>query len=257
MLLFLLSPAKKLNETNVSPIRGEGIPKFLSQSEVLINILKKMSPPDLESLMKISEKLAFLNAERYSSFAVPFNHDNAKEAIYLFNGDAYEALNAYSLNEQQMDYLQRHLIMLSGLYGAVHPLDLIAPYRLEMGTALKNPKGKNLYEFWGNTITEYLQAIIDEQKITAVINLASNEYFSVVDPTGLSVPVITPVFKDHKNGQYKTISFNAKKARGLMVRFAAEHNIADAVALKKFAGNDYYFKGENPKDSSEWLFYKD
>ena len=257
MLLFLLSPAKKLDETRKPPFEGNNAPHFLKQSEVLIEILKKLSPPDLESLMKISGNLAVQNAARYSNFSVPFTHDNAKEAIFLFNGDAYEALNAYDLTKAQMDYVQSHLVMLSGLYGALHPLDLIAPYRLEMGTALKNAKGKNLYEFWGDSVTQYLNSLIEKNKITAVINLASNEYFSVLQPDKLSVPVITPIFKDFKSGQYKTISFNAKKARGLMVRYAAENNIQNAEDLKQFTNNDYYFKGENPTQTSEWLFYKD
>ncbi len=257
MLLFLLSPAKKLDEIRKSAVEGNGVPHFLKQSLDLIDILKKLSPPDLESLMKISSNLAVQNAARYSNFSVPFTHDNAKEAIFLFNGDAYEALDAYSLSNAQMDYVQEHLIMLSGLYGAIHPLDLIAPYRLEMGTSLKNEKGKNLYQFWGDSVTQYLNDMIKKNKITAVINLASNEYFSVVQPEKLSVPVITPIFKDLKNGQYKTISFNAKKARGLMVRYAAENNIHSAEELKQFIKNDYYFKGENPTQTSEWLFYKD
>ncbi|WP_171973598.1 peroxide stress protein YaaA [Wohlfahrtiimonas larvae] len=256
-MLFLLSPAKKLDETKQPPFEGNSSPHFLKQSIELIDILKKLSPPDLESLMKISGNLAVQNAARYSQFSIPFNHDNAKEAIFLFNGDAYEALRAYDLTEDQMTYLQSHLVMLSGLYGAVHPLDLIAPYRLEMGTALKNSKGKNLYEFWGDSVTQYLNGWIEKNKITAVVNLASNEYFSVIQRDKLSVPVITPIFKDLKNGQYKTISFNAKKARGLMVRYAAENNIHNAEDLKQFTVNDYYFKGENPTQMSEWLFYKD
>lgn len=257
MLLFLLSPAKKLDETRTPPFRGDTEPHFLNQSVELIDILKKMSPPDLESLMKISGNLAVQNAARYSNFSVPFTHDNAKEALFLFNGDAYEALDAYDLSKDQIEYLQSHLVMLSGLYGALHPLDLIAPYRLEMGTALKNTKGKNLYEFWGDSVTQYLNELIENNKITAVVNLASHEYFSVLQPVKLSVPVITPIFKDFKNGQYKTISFNAKKARGLMVRYAAENNIQNADDLQKFTGNDYRFKGENPTQKQEWLFYKD
>lgn len=257
MLLFLLSPAKKLDQKRQSPFQSEQSPYFLNQSVELIDILKKLSPADLESLMKISDNLALLNAERFSSFSVPFTHKNAKEALFLFNGDAYEALNAYDLTKTELDYLQSHLIMLSGLYGALHPLDLVAPYRLEMGTPLQNHQGKNLYEFWGTKVTDYLNSIIRRNSITAVINLASNEYYSVLQPQNLSVPVIMPLFKDLKNGEYKTISFNAKKARGLMVRYAAENNIQDIKMLEKFIGNDYYFKGINPNQTSEWLFYKD
>lgn len=257
MLLFLLSPAKKLDETRKPPFEGHDAPHFLKQSEMLLEILKELSPPDLESLMKISGNLAVQNADRYSNFSVPFTHDNAKEAIFLFNGDAYEALKAYDLTTAQMDYVQSHLVILSGLYGALRPLDLIAPYRLEMGTALKNPQGKNLYEFWGQSVTQYLNDLIEENKVTTVVNLASHEYFSVLQPNKLSVPVITPIFKDLKNGQYKTISFNAKKARGSMVRYAAENNIHHVEDLKQFTNHDYYFKGENPTQTSEWLFYKD
>lgn len=257
MLLFLLSPAKKLDEARKPPFEGHGSPYFLKQSAELIEILRELSPPDLESLMKISGNLAVQNAARYSNFSVPFTHDNAKEAIFLFNGDAYEALNAYDLTEEQLGYVQSHLVMLSGLYGALHPLDLIAPYRLEMGTALKNAKGKNLYEFWGDSVTQYLNDLIEKNQITAVINLASNEYFSVVQVDKLKVPVITPIFKDLKNGQYKTISFNAKKARGAMVRYAAENNIQNAEDLKAFANYGYSFNGESPTQMSEWLFYKE
>lgn len=257
MLLFLLSPAKKLDEKREAPYKGEKSPYFLDQSLELIEILNKLSPADLESLMKISDNLALLNAERFSNFSVPFTHENAKEALFLFNGDAYEALNAYDLSKVEIDYLQKHLIMLSGLYGAIHPLDLIAPYRLEMGTPLKNGRGKNLYEFWGSKVTDYLNTVIQKNGITTVINLASNEYSSVVQFSQLSIPVITPIFKDLKNGQYKTISFNAKKARGAMVRYAAENNLSDVKALERFNENDYAFKGVNPQQTSEWLFYKD
>ncbi len=257
MLLFLLSPAKKLDEKREAPFKGERSPHFLDQSVELIDILNKLSPADLESLMKISDNLALLNAERFSNFSVPFTHENAKEALFLFNGDAYEALSAYDLSKTEIDYLEKHLIMLSGLYGAIHPLDLIAPYRLEMGTPLKNTRGKNLYEFWGSKVTNYLNDIIQKNGITTVVNLASNEYSSVVQFDQLAVPVITPIFKDFKNGQYKTISFNAKKARGAMVRYAAENNLSDVKTLESFCENDYAFKGVNPKQTSEWLFYKD
>lgn len=257
MLLFLLSPAKKLDEVRPSPVKGSSEPHFIHESEALMDVLRPLSPPALESLMKISEKLALLNAARYSEFTTPLTENNAKPAIFLFNGDAYESLNAYGLSTKQLEYVQNHLMILSGLYGILKPLDWIAPYRLEMGTALANPRGKNLYEFWGSRITDYLNQIIAEKGITAVINLASNEYFSAVDPKALAAPVITPVFKDYKNGQYKTISFNAKKARGAMVRYAAEHNVTSPEALQAFDQFGYAFKGPSQNHPSEWLFYKD
>lgn len=257
MLLFLLSPAKTLDEVTKVPVEGHEEPHFLHKSLELIEILKTKSPPDIESLMKVSEKLAVLNAERFSNFSVPLTHQNAKEALFLFNGDAYSALSPYTLSHKDIEYVQSHLMIISGLYGLLKPLDLIAPYRLEMGTPLINSAGKNLYEFWGTLLTEYLNTIIKNKNVTAVVNLASNEYYSALQPNKLSVPVITPVFKDFKNGQYKTISFNAKKARGLMVRYAAQHDLSDAQALKDFTENGYYFKNINPSKPSEWLFYKD
>nr|WP_018122228.1 peroxide stress protein YaaA [Wohlfahrtiimonas chitiniclastica] len=257
MLLFLLSPAKKLDEVRPAPVQGQGEPHFIQESAALMDVLRPLSPPALESLMKISDKLALLNAERYSNFTTPLTEHNAKPAIFLFNGDAYESLNAYDLSNTALDYVQNHLMILSGLYGAVKSLDWIAPYRLEMGTALTNPRGKNLYEFWGSRITDYLNQIIAEKGITTVINLASHEYFSAVDPKALTVPVITPIFKDYKNGQYKTISFNAKKARGAMVRYAAEQNVTSPDDLKAFDLLGYAFKGAAQNHPSEWLFYKD
>lgn len=241
-MLFLLSPAKMLDEHTPPPITSLDQPTLLEQSQQLINILRHYSASDLQTLMKISERIAVQNQERFAQFETPFNSQNAKPAIYLFNGDVYQGLSAYNLPEECIQFLNKHLAILSGLYGAVRPLDLIAPYRLEMGTPLPNDRGKNLYDFWGDTITEYLNDRIDETNAKVVINLASNEYFKAVRPEKLKARVVTPIFKDCSNGEYKVIGVYAKRARGLMTRFACENNITDLQDLKKFNLEGYAYK---------------
>ncbi len=194
-----------------------------------------------------------LNSERFLNWHLPFTPENAKPAILAFRGDVYTGIDADSLSTEDFYFAQKHLRILSGLYGVLRPLDLIQAYRLEMGTKLKNSRGKNLYEFWGNKITEYLNHELSSHKNMTLINLASNEYWSVVKPAMLQTQVITPVFKDEKNGQYKIISFFAKKARGMMVAFMLKNKIEQAEDLKAFDREGYQFNAKMSK-GNEWVF---
>lgn len=247
-MLVVVSPAKNLDFETPVPVASFTRPAMLSSAEALVETCRKLTPADLSSLMKISDKLATLNANRFDSFTTPFTKDNARQALYAFNGDVYTGLDAYSLSEQDVEYAQQHLRMLSGLYGLLRPLDLMQPYRLEMGTRLENPKGKNLYEFWGTDITLALNKALEEQGDNVLINLASNEYFKSVKAKSLDGMIITPHFKDKKNGQYKVISFFAKKARGLMARYVIQKRIEDVAGLKAFSEAGYVF---SPEQSTE------
>ncbi|MCF7528874.1 peroxide stress protein YaaA [Neisseria lisongii] len=255
-MLFVLSPAKNLNETDPAPIKKHTQADLLQESELLMQQLSRLAPQQLAELMHVSDKIALLNAERNAAWQLPFTPDNAKQAVYMFNGDVYEGLNAATLSPTQTDYLQHHVRLLSGLYGLLRPLDLIQPYRLEMGTPFANSRGKNLYEFWGSRITELLNQTLEAADSRILINLASQEYFKSVQTKALNARLITPVFKDEKNGQFKVISFYAKRARGLMVRYAAEHGITDPEQLKNFDSEGYVF---HPASSSEqeWVFIRE
>ncbi|MDM7859494.1 peroxide stress protein YaaA [Alteromonas sp. ASW11-36] len=236
-MLVVLSPAKNLDVEPVSLSLPATQPELMSETRELVDTCKQLSPANLASLMRISDKLALLNAERFNSFEFPFTVENAKPAVLTFNGDVYTGLDAGSLSEDDLAFAQQHVRILSGLYGVLRPLDLMQAYRLEMGTKLDNPKGKNLYEFWGDKVTEQLNA--EQQPV--LINLASNEYFKVVSKKTLNARVITPVFKDTKNGKLKVISFFAKKARGLMARYIIENRVTDAEQLKQFNAAGYTF----------------
>lgn len=254
-MYFLLSPAKNLNETrNIHPkIYSE--PPLLAEAEILMNDVRPLTPQQIAELMHVSDKIALLNAERNATWHTPFTPDNAKAAIYMFNGDVYEGIAAYERSEAEISYIHNHVRILSGLYGILRPLDLMQPYRLEMGTALKNSRGKNLYEFWGTRITERLNFTLQCSEDRLVVNLASQEYFKAIQPQKLQARIITPVFQDQKNGVYKVISFYAKRARGLMVRYAAQNQIEDVEQLKDFDLEGYCF---NPAASSEneWIFQR-
>ena len=248
-MLVVLSPAKNLDVEPVNVSLQATQPELMSETRELVDTCKQLSPANLASLMSISDKLAILNVERFNSFEFPFTQDNAKPAVLTFNGDVYTGLDAESLSEDDLTFAQQHLRILSGLYGVLRPLDLMQAYRLEMGTRLDNPKGKNLYEFWGDKVTEQLNA--EPQPI--MVNLASNEYFKVVSKKLLSAPVITPVFKDTKNGNLKVISFFAKKARGLMARYIIENRITDVEQLKQFDVAGYAFDA-TLSSATEWVF---
>jgi hypothetical protein len=246
-MLMLISPAKTLDTTTPPAIADCTIPDFLDRSSELVAILRQQSPQQLAELMSLSDKLAWLNFERWQGWQLPFTPDNAKQAVLQFMGDVYEGLDAASLNPQQFDYLASHLRILSGLYGLLRPLDLMQPYRLEMGTALPNPRGKNLYAFWGDALTDAVNAL----NPGVVVNLASNEYFKVINPKKLACPVITPVFEDWSGGKFKIVSFYAKEARGLMVRWAALNAVTDPQQLKDFDLEGYRFDAA-ASDEKHW-----
>ncbi|AMO58010.1 hypothetical protein GZ77_19965 [Endozoicomonas montiporae] len=255
-MLMVISPAKTLDYDTPPATQTFSQPDFLKQAEALIKQLRTLTPADVGSLMKISDKLAQLNVARYEAWQQPFTAKNAKQAVLAFKGDVYTGLDAETLSEKQFAFTQKHLRILSGLYGILRPLDLMQAYRLEMGTKFANSGGKDLYAFWGDRITDKLNEEFAAQKHKVLINLASNEYFKSVKPRQLHVPVITPVFKDWKNGQYKIISFYAKKARGLMCRYAIDHKITKAAQLKDFDYEGYAFN-ESMSSDNEWVFIRD
>ena len=240
-MLITISPAKSLDFETPSKISDYTIPELLKESEKLIGRLKTMSPKQLSALMGISPDLGDLNFKRYQEWQTPFTPENAKQAILAFNGDVYQGLDAATLSEEILRFSQSKLRILSGLYGVLKPLDLIQPYRLEMGTKLKYYKSKDLYEFWNPLITKKINEAIAESGSGVLINLASNEYFKSIDRKKLKADIVTPDFKDLKNGSYKMISFFAKRARGLMTRFILENNIEDPSDLLAFNAEGYVF----------------
>ena len=254
-MFFVLSPAKNLNEKAPTPVKEFTQPDLLAEAEILMRQLRELAPQQIAELMHVSDKIALLNAERNAEWHTPFTLDNAKQAVFMFNGDVYEGIAADTLKPEQIQYLQQHVRLLSGLYGVLRPLDLMQPYRLEMGTAFANTRGKNLYEFWGDIITDLLNDTLAQAGSDILINLASQEYFKSVNTKKLKARLITPVFKDEKNGKYKIISFYAKRARGLMVRYAAEHNITDPEMLKNFDYEGYSFNAA-ASNESEWVFMR-
>ncbi|HLS16589.1 MAG TPA: peroxide stress protein YaaA [Paenalcaligenes sp.] len=244
-MLFLLSPAKKLDYESTVRTTLKSQPLFVPQAEELVDILKKYSQDDIAQLMKLSDNLAELNVQRFQEWVPEFTLDNARQAVLAFNGDVYEGLDAPSLSDEQLEWAQQHLIILSGLYGALRPLDLMQPYRLEMGTRLQTPKGKNLYEFWGTQIAEYLNEQLDQaHDESVIINLASVEYFKSVDRKTLKAPVVECVFQDERKGKWRVISFYAKKARGLMMRYAIDEGVTTVEGLKDFNGEGYRYDAE-------------
>ncbi len=248
-MISVISPAKSLDFESSSPSDKVTIPRFLKQSQEIIDQVKGLAPQDIASLMKLSDKLAFLNYERFQEFNQPFNTGNAKACIYAFQGDVYQGLDAASLTDKDMDFAQQHLRILSGLYGILKPLDLMQAYRLEMGTRLENSKGKNLYEFWGESLNQSIQKELANSDSQTLINLASNEYFKVLKPKLLQYKIVTPIFKDFKNGQYKIISFYAKKARGMMSRYIIQNKIDEPEALKEFDMGGYQYSSELSSDT--------
>lgn len=240
-MLSVISPAKSLDFEASPTTPTHTQPDFLDKSQELIDILRDYSPQQLSELMGISDKLAGLNAARFAEWHPPFDLNNAKQAVQAFQGDVYVGLQAESFNEHDNAFAQRHLRILSGLYGLLRPLDLIQPYRLEMGTRLPNSAGKDLYAFWKKTLTDALNQAIAESGSKVLVNLASNEYFKAVDTKKLDARVVTPVFKDAKNGQFKIISFYAKKARGLMSAWMIHQRLDDPQGLKAFDVDGYRF----------------
>ncbi|SRR5690554_611672 len=254
-MLMIISPAKTLDYE--SPLATETYtqPDYLDDACELIDQLKELEPHQVSNLMSISDKLGQLNAERFRDWHTPFTPDNARQAILAFKGDVYTGLDAESFNEDDFAFAQKHLRMLSGLYGLLKPLDLMQPYRLEMGTKFENRRGKDLYAFWGSKLTDALNRQLAEDD-QVLVNLASNEYFKSVQAKKLDGRLVTPQFKDWKNGKYKIISFYAKKARGLMCRYAIQNRITQADDLKGFNLEGYYFS-EEQSDNNNWVFLRD
>ncbi len=244
-MLFLLSPAKSLdNERPLPASLGHTLPPFIEESAALIDTLRQLAPQEVGALMSISDKLAQLNVARYAAWPPTFTAENARQALFAFNGDVYEGLDAYSLASEDIAWAQEHLLMLSGLYGALRPLDWMQPYRLEMGTRLNTTRGSNLYQFWGSRITQLINERQRQDSQPIVVNLASQEYFKSVDTSHLKARVIECVFEDYKGGKYKIISFHAKHARGLMARFAIQHRITQPDQLMAFDSAGYAYAPE-------------
>lgn len=255
-MLALISPAKTLDYETALPSSNFTQPRLLDQSEQLIDVCRELSASQLASLMSVSEKIAQLNVARFQDWQTEFDLANARQAIFAFKGDVYTGLDAYALSDPQLDFAQQHLRMLSGLYGLLRPLDLMMPYRLEMGTKLHNPRGSNLYEFWGKRITDLIQQDLQQANSNILLNLASDEYYKAVKESALDAQIVKPVFLDQKHGKYKVISFYAKKARGLMARFVIEQQIQQVEDLKTFNSEGYYFDAEN-SNAKELVFKRD
>ena len=247
-MLMVISPAKTLDYDTPPVIEQSTQPRFVEHSVELIDVLREKSPQDIAKLMSLSDKLASLNVARYGSWERESTLQNAKQALLAFKGDVYTGLNAEDFSADDFAFAQQHLRMLSGLYGLLRPLDLMQPYRLEMGTKLANARGKDLYAFWGELISQWLNEDLAAQGDEVLLNLASQEYFGAVKPKALNARIIDTVFKDQKNGQYKIISFYAKKARGLMARYVIKERLQDPEGLKDFNLDGYRF---DPASSSE------
>jgi len=251
-MIIVISPSKTLDFSE-TPFHTHTQPRQLEQSQELIETSKQLSPEDLASLMKISEKLSLLNWQRYQDFQQPFSLNNAKQALLAFKGDVYGGIDSDNYTKEDFSFAQKHLRILSGLYGALRPLDLIQPYRLEMGTRLQNKQGKNLYQFWGSQVTELLNQDLNDDPTPLLINLASNEYFKVIKPKVLDAKILTLSFKENKAGIYKVIGIHAKRARGLMTNFIIKNRIIEAEQIKAFNIEKYAFN-DSLSAENEWVF---
>jgi cytoplasmic iron level regulating protein YaaA (DUF328/UPF0246 family) len=238
-MLFLLSPAKSLDYETPLADQPHTAPLFVKQSKVLIDVLRTQSPQQISELMDLSDKLSSLNVARYQAWSTRATQKNARQAALAFDGDVYGGLDARNLGADDLAWAQDHVCILSGLYGVLRPLDLMQPYRLEMGTRLANPLGKDLYQYWGAQLSEYLNKRLRTDASPVVVNVASQEYFKAVDRKALKAPVVECVFQEYKNGQYKVISFMAKRARGLMVRYATQHRLVQPEQLRAFDAEGY------------------
>ena len=255
-MLIVVSPAKSLDFESKARTRKFTEPQYLEESTQLVGQLQKLSPEDFSELMHISSDLGELNHGRYANWHTPFNLKNAKQALFAFKGDVYIGLEADKFSTADVNFAQKHLRILSGLYGLLRPLDLMQPYRLEMGSKFKNKKGKNLYEFWGGKLTENLNELFENEKKPVLINLASKEYFSAIKPKALNAEIISPVFKDFSNGKYKIVSFFAKKARGAMAAYIIQNRIKSPAKLKNFDVDGYRYS-EEESTPSQPVFLRD
>ena len=240
-MITVLSPAKKLSKDCFVHDSNWTQPDHLDHSKELASLLKSFDPPSLMNIMGISENLSVLNWERYQNWNIPFTNSNAREAFFTFQGDTYSGLDATTLNNNDISFAQDHTRILSGLYGVLKPLDLMMPYRLEMGTKLKSNKGKNLYEFWGETLSKYLMSQLIEHENKVLINCASVEYFKSIDNNAFSLEVVTPIFKEIKNGKIRIISIYAKKARGMMARYIIQNKINNPIDILNFNLGGYRY----------------
>ena len=251
-MLMVISPAKTL-DFSPRDYSDFTIPAKLDQSQELVEQLRELSSADIGTLMKISPKLSDLNYQRFQDFELPFSTDNAKPALLAFKGDVYKGIDTATYEPEDLNFAQKHLRILSGLYGILRPLDLMQPYRLEMGTKFKNSKGKNLYEFWGSQIAELVDEALEGQSENVLVNLASNEYFKAIDKKQLQAKLLNIAFKEHKNGSYKVVAIHAKRARGLMVDYVVRNRIETTEALKGFDSEGYTYR-EDLSSESEWVF---
>ncbi len=254
-MLMLLSPAKSLVEGSAVTDLPATLPPMLDQTETLMETTRRLSAPHLRELMGISDPLAALNRQRFRDWTTPFTTENARQAALTFNGGVYRGLDASTLSGEDLAFAQEHLVILSGLYGALRPLDLIQPYRLEMGTRLKTRRGKDLYAFWGQRITEQLNRLTEGRDDRSVVNLASKEYFSSVQPEKLAGPFVTPVFKDVKGGKARVLAVFAKAARGMMARWAIQHRATSAGQLRAFDSGGYVLQ-DALSTETHWEFHR-
>jgi cytoplasmic iron level regulating protein YaaA (DUF328/UPF0246 family) len=252
-MLTVISPAKTLDFDTPTVTDAFTQPVHLTQSRKLVRRMRQLSGQELSSLMKVSGNIADLNQQRFKQWKTPFKPENARQAIFAFKGDVYIGLDAYSMTTQNVDFAQEHLRILSGLYGVLRPLDLMQPYRLEMGTRIDTDTGKNLYQFWDGRITKTLNQELKQSNANTLINLASNEYFKAIKPKLLNAEVITPVFKDYNKGNYQVIGFFAKKARGLMARYLIDNEIDKPAELMNFSADGYAYNAAM-SNSHEWVF---
>ncbi len=254
-MITILSPAKTLDYETPDKVADTTIPQFTTQTNQLIRILKKKSVEEIKDLMHISDNLAKLNRDRFKSFSKEYTDENAKSAIMAFKGDVYTGLDAETLDKVSLDYVNRHVRILSGLYGLLMPFDKMQPYRLEMGTRLENKKGTNLYHFWGDMISKALNKQLKEMETNTIVNLASKEYYKAIDQKKLNANVIDIDFREEKNGEYKFVSFFAKKARGTMTRYIAEHQLTDPADLRGFDYDNYRYE-ESGSSENRLLFVR-
>ena len=254
-MLIVISPAKILDYETAPITKVHTQPEFLKESRQLVSQLKELTPAEVSSLMKISDKLGVLNFLRFNEWKTPFTLNNAKQALLAFKGDVYTGINADSFNSRDLKFAQKHLRILSGLYGVLKPLDLIQAYRLEMGSKFKNRKGKDLYEFWESKLTDQINQDLKASKSKYLINLASNEYFKSLQADAINAEIIVPVFKDYKNGKYKIISFYAKKARGLMSAYIIKNRLKNPEDIKAFDVDGYKFC-KSASNSTNWVFQR-
>ena len=252
-MLIVVSPAKTLDYETPPKIREFSQPDYLDDSQQLVIRMRQFTAPQLSKLMGVSDKIADLNVDRFKNWNPKFTQKNAKQSVLAFKGDVYTGLDAESFSAKDFKFAQKHLRVLSGLYGLLRPLDLMQPYRLEMGTKLDTDHGKNLYDFWGSTITEGLNAQLKKTKSKYLINLASNEYFKAVKPKELDAEVITPAFKEYKDGEYKMIGFFAKKARGMLSRYIIQNQLTDPEDIKSFSEEGYKYNKKLSKGNN-WVF---